>query len=137
MVIQRIQSLYLLIAAALMIVFTAVIPVGQLDGTPIMAYNLTGLLVVSSLAGILTLIDIFLFKNLKLQIRMCSISMFMVAATEAVIAVCFYAMPEIEYGMPQLIWTVAFPVASFIFLMLARAGMKRDNKILTDYDRFR
>ncbi len=137
MVIQRIQSLYLFIAAVVMIVFTVVIPIGQIGEAPVMLYQLTGALIVSCLAILLSLIDIFLFKNLKLQIRVCKLAMWMVAATEAVIAVCFYAAPEIEYGMPRLIWTVAFPVAAFIFLMLAHKGMKRDKKILTDYDRFR
>lgn len=137
MVIQRIQSLYLLIAAVLMVLFTTIIPVGHIDAAPIMAYNLTGLLIVSALAAVVILIDIFLFGNLKNQMRACRISMLLVAAAEAVLAVCYYAMPEIQLVMPAVIWPVAFPVAAFIFLMLANAGMKRDHKILTDYDRFR
>lgn len=137
MVIQRIQSLYLLIAALLMALFVTIVPIGHLGDNPIMGYNLIGVLISGALSALLIFIDIFLFKNLKQQMQVCSVSMFLVAATMAVVAVCFYAMPEIEYPMPGLIWTVAVPVASFIFLMLARAGMKRDNKILRDYDHFR
>jgi len=137
MVIQRVQTLYLLISAVLMILFITVIPVGHIGSEPIMSYKITPVLIVSILAAILILIDIFLFKNLKNQMRVCRISMLLVAATEAVIAVCYYAMPEFEPVMPALIWPVAFPVCSFIFLMLALSGMKRDHKVLTDYDHFR
>lgn len=137
MVIQRIQSLYLFIAAVLILLFTVVIPVGHIADEPVMAYNITGVVILAAVSFLLIFTDIFLFGNLKLQIRVCSISMFLVAATLAALAVCFYAMPEIEYTMPRLIWPVAVPVAAFIFLMLARAGMKRDKKTLSDYEHFR
>ncbi len=137
MVIQRIQTLYLLISAVLMILFTMVIPVGHIGTEPLMPYNITAVLIVSILSTILILIDISLFKNLRNQMRVCRISMLLVAATEVVIAVCYYAMPELEPAMPALIWPVAVPVCALIFLMLALSGMKRDHKVLTDYDHFR
>ncbi len=136
MVIQRIQSLYLLLAAVMMTVFTFFIPVGHIGQLPLMAYQLTGVLITASVAILIALIDIFLYKNLKFQIKMCTVAMFLTAATEAILAVCFYAMPEIEYSMPRIIWPVAVPVATFILLMLAHTGMRRDKRILSDSEHF-
>jgi len=45
-------------------------------------------------------------------------------------------MPEIEYSMPRIIWPVAVPVATFILLMLAHTGMRRDKRILSDSEHF-
>lgn len=75
MVIQRIQTLFLLIASALCITFiftpfgyTAIIEDGQqaiLE--PLYAKNIVGLLIPAAASALILLIDIFLFKNMPLQ----------------------------------------------------------------------
>lgn len=89
MVIQRIQTLFLLIASALCITFiftpfgyTAIIEDGQqaiLE--PLYAKNIVGLLIPAAASALILLIDIFLFKNMPLQKTMAWIGFAAILAT--------------------------------------------------------
>ena len=76
MVIQRIQSLFLLVAAVLLTVFIFAVPVASvpdaLDANSLSAVyvtDVTELLVINAIVAALLLVCIFLFKNLKMQIK--------------------------------------------------------------------
>ena len=102
--IQRIQTLYLLIATALMAV-TIFTPMAQFfDGTQ--EYTLTAFAlkdaagvtaqptiymgILLALAGVLPFIVIFLFKNRQLQIRLCAAEIVLLVGSLVVMGIYYY-----------------------------------------------
>ena len=136
MVIQRIQTLYLLIAAIIMGLYCTLVPIGTVGETAVHVPDVVPVLVVTLVTIAVTVIDIFLFKNLKTQIAVCGVAQLLIVATLGTFSVIYFKWLD-SFTYSELLISVAAPVASYIFLMLARAGMKRDYKTLRDYDHFR
>lgn len=145
MVLQRIQTLYLLIAAILMAVFTFM-PVFQLT-------NDSGVYAVGALAtcGVnqtsfvllnldilivaLALVTIFKYKNLKSQMTFTKVLLMLVIT----LLVCIGVMMVMQHGISIAVvqWTIALPFVSMVLVMLAHGGMKHDKKLLSDSERIR
>ena len=125
MVIQRIQSLYLLIAAILMVVFACFTALSF--EMPLLA----GIII------FLAVIDIFLYKNLQRQMTVCFVDIIIALA---LIGAMIYQACVIT-GEPgaevKWHWYLLLPVISVIFLMLAHKAMSNDKKKLRDADRLR
>lgn len=145
MVLQRIQSLYLLLAAILMSIFTFM-PVISLvnDGGEFLVGAVTTngvnqqsylLLILDLLIVALSLVTIFKFKNLKKQISFCSILLLLVIT----LLVCIGVMMVMQKGIAIAIvqWPIAFPFVAMVLVTLARSGMKHDKKVLSDSERIR
>lgn len=125
MVIQRIQSVYLLIAAILMGAF-AFFPLGLV--------MLTLIILVSFLA----IVDIFLYKNLQRQMTVCFVDIIIGLAMLVSIGIqAFKVGTEGEAAMTLNWWYLLLPVLSIIFLMMAHNAMANDKKKLRDSDRLR
>ena len=145
MVIQRIQTLYLLIASILMAVFTFMPVIGLAnDGgdflvgaLPINGVNETSylLLVLDVLIIALSVVTIFKYKNLKKQITFCSALLLLVIT----LLVCIGVMMVMQKGVSVAVvqWPIAFPFLTMVLVMLARGGMKHDKKLLSDSERIR
>ena len=125
MVIQHIQTLYLLIAAILMGVF-AFFPVGLVMITLII------------LVAFLAIVDIFLYKNLQRQMTVCFVDVIIGLAMLVSIAVqaCKISLDG-EATVSWNWWYLLLPVLSVIFLMMAHKAMSNDKKKLRDADRLR
>ena len=120
MVIQRIQSVYLLIAAILMGAF-AFFPLGVV--------MLTLIILISFLA----IVDIFLYK-----MTVCFVDIIIGLAMLVSIGIQAYKVgTEGEAAMTLNWWFLLLPVLSIIFLMLAHKSMANDKKKLRDSDRLR
>lgn len=142
MVIQRIQTVYLLLASALMFVLTFALPIGRLHAEGLaepMAVKVCSdmsMMIICLATAVLLFIDIFLYKNLKFQMN-CTLcccvlvwaSMFAVASVMALV------MPE-EFEASWL-WPSIVSLASFALTVMAWAAMKHDYKLLRSYDRLR
>lgn len=140
MVIQRIQTLYLLVASALMFVLTFALPIGQLsaDGIilPVKVSSDLSMTIICVTTAVLQFVTIFAFKNLKFQMN-CTLcccvlvwaSMFVVASVMALV------LPE-EFEASWL-WPSVVALVSFILTVMAWAAMKRDYRLLRSYDRLR
>lgn len=150
MVIQRIQSVYLLIAVILMAVFAffpalsfdfggkefvyGALEAGKVGNTHPNVLMLT--LVV--LIALLAIIDIFLFKNLQRQMTVCfmdiilGLAMLVAIAIEAIV---FKSRIAPNHVTPH--WAMILPVLSIVFLMMAHKAMSSDKKKLLDADRLR
>lgn len=147
MVIQRIQTLYLLIALVLMTAFAFLTSFSfDVDGGEYLVGTLaTGvegktsihllLLCLNALVVVLTLIAIFSYKNLKLQKRLCSISILLLIALLISIGVMIIGATG-EQNLSIDISNV-LPVASLLLLFLAYRGIARDQRILIDSARIR
>ena len=149
MVIQRIQSLYLLIAVILMAVF-AFFPAltfelggrefvyGALEAGKVGVTHIDPLmLMLVILICLLAFIDIFLYKNLQRQMTVCFVDI--IIGLAMLVAICIEAF--VVSGKEGLTltwqWYLALPILSIIFLMLAHKAMSRDKKMLRDADRLR
>ncbi len=148
MVIQRLQSLYLLISAILLAVFsfstsftiatsTGVYHIGVLRKgyeNGIMQPDLL-LLPMVVLLIVLSIIAIFKFKDLKSQLRLCAICIALTLAM--ILSIGFLAFTQREMGMVSIGLSNLLVVASLLFFFLAHRGIARDKKLLTDSDRLR
>ena len=149
MVIQRIQSVYLLIAVILMVVF-AFFPAltfelggrqfvyGALEAGKVGVTHIDPLmLMLVVLISLLALIDIFLFKNLQRQMTVCFVDIIIGLAMLVAIGIqAFYVNGKDGVTLTWQ-WYLLLPILSIVFLMLAHKAMSRDKKILRDSDRLR
>lgn len=136
MVIQRIQTLYLLVAALLMALFCFLpFAVGaELDYLAYRVADAPTLLVLGIVCAALLLLDIFLFKTLRLQMRVARIALVLTLVTAAMsIVVC----SRID-GAAVNVWCgIVVPLAALVATWLALRGMAHDHKLLSSADRLR
>ena len=146
--IQRIQSIYLLLAAILMAV-TAFSPVLVLnEGLTLFSYGVKdadllvkptwGIVFMAGVSALLSFISIFMYSNRKKQSNV----VFMSA-----LVLVFYYLTAVVYlasylsSFPEGINTVAYgivlPVVALIFLLLANKAIKKDEKLVRSLDRIR
>lgn len=141
MVIQRIQTLFLLLAVVFMTVF-CMTPIATLDAagsaescSPVFVKDAPVFMILNILIAVLLFIGIFLFKDLKRQMTVTLASMVLICASIVTFGFILYA------GMPgaHIIWTggILLLVAALIAALMAYRGMKKDKKLLSSYDRLR
>ena len=132
MVIQRIQSLILLVATILL----GIVPLftlGKVDSGEAVTYaSMLPLLIVGAVNTVISLITIFKFKHFKTQMRMCYVSLLLTAAQIGVIAIyCVRGDFELSATVPTLLAVAA------ILTVVAKNFIKRDKKLLDDCNRLR
>jgi hypothetical protein len=149
MVIQRIQSIYLLIAVILMVVFAffpalsfeladKTVLYGALESGRAGSMHINPLLItLIILISVLAFIDIFLFKNLQRQMTVCFVDIIIGLAMLIAICVQAFVVGNREGWTVTWQWYMLLPVLSIIFLMLAHKAMANDKKKLRDADRLR
>lgn len=157
MVIQRWQSVFLLIAALLM-AFYAFLPVaGFTFGGVSYELSLLGisslvpdggsaitlatvspevvswpLFALSVLVAVLSLVAIFKFKQMKLQKTLCMACIILTVAVIASLLVLVNGWSDLRYYFSNVM-----PVLAILFYILAIRGITKDQKILSSYDRLR
>jgi len=149
MVIQRIQSVYLLIAAILMAVF-AFFPAltfelggrefvyGALEAGKVGVTHIDPLmLTLIALIVLLAVIDIFLFKNLQRQMTVCFVDVIIGLAMFVAICIQAFVVGSKDGVTVMWQWYLLLPALSVIFLLLAHKSMSNDKKKLRDADRLR
>lgn len=139
MVLQRWQSVYLLVGVFAMILacflpFGALVSEGETI-TKIVTSDYPVLLILNILIAVLLFIDIFMFKNLraqKLVAAVCALLCIAALATQVLILV----NSEISFN---LVWngSIICTFCAFVCTLMARYNMKRDEKLLRSYDRIR
>jgi uncharacterized membrane protein len=135
--IQRIQSIWLLIAAAasfasLKLSFYSgkkdTVQLEQLTGS-----NSSFLLLVLSVAvGLLSVVSIFLFKNRKLQARLTLAGL---VAQAIVLVLYFQQAAKFTEGNYTLTSIISFAIP--VFLILALLGIRKDEQLIKSMDRLR
>lgn len=156
MVIQRWQSLFLLLVCALMACFTFV-PLGQIqtqdftfnfntlgltyageptDGAPSGYFLHTWyFFAVSLVSSILPLIAIFKFNNLPLQKRLCLVEiLFIIAAAAIAVTIGYWQLDNSTVGWSGV---AIVPVIALIADVMACNFINRDHKLLSSADRLR
>lgn len=151
--IQRIQSLYLLIVAGLMIA-TLFAPIAYFfTGTA--EYELysfmlksrvesistpyMGLLLLAT--AILPLVTLFLYKNRMLQIRLCAVNIVLLVGAIIFMAIYYYLSARmfsgLEFQTRGFRIAVIFPLISIILNYLAMRAIFKDEMLVRSLDRIR
>ncbi|GAB4209697.1 MAG: hypothetical protein Fur0023_22030 [Bacteroidia bacterium] len=142
--IQRIQSLYLLIISILSVLLIFfpfqynIIQVSHIEHLRlniIFAQNLY--LIIASILNLIICLDaltiIFLYKNRKLQMILCH---YLTAMNLILLLLMYYGAKQIE-GIPVYQLPFVIPILNIILSQLARHYIKKDDDLVKSADRIR
>ncbi len=133
MQIQRWQSLFLFIAAALMGALNFMPLAHDAQGVAVTATQWPVLLIVNVLTAVLLFICIFLYKNLRKQMLVANVSIVLILLTAA-LAGKFIVDSTLQ---PAWCTVAATTVVSLVLAICARRLMSRDFNLLRSADRLR
>ncbi len=158
--IQRIQTLYLLVAFVLCVVCLS-LPVGYyitdegervanlynlclryspsfvvegMSGISMKPWALFGLLLATS---VLCFVDIFLFRRRALQMRLCSFSIIFLIGWYAIYGAFIYFVGSGLEAHFRPGWVAALPFCCIVLLYLAFRGIMKDEMLVRSLDRLR
>ena len=149
--IQRIQSIWLLLAA-LTITSLLFVPIssavidniqytltgtGITEKTPETSNTFINQPLVASviLAGLISLVNIFNFRNRKLQIRIASLNILLTLGLSFWLSQLMKTATQLKNIEIQA--GLFFPMLTIIFTLLAIRGIKQDEKLIKSADRLR
>jgi len=119
--IQRKQTIFLLLA------FIALLLCAIFDQTSVFLCGWTcGL-------SLITLADVFLYKNRKRQNTLCLVLMVLAVVYYVVLAVINHKFD----GQLQLTWPMALPAVAIVLLFMAHKGIVHDEKLVRSLDHIR
>lgn len=130
--IQRIQSIYFLVAAISMTLISFKVPVYTLNETMFMAQDDTKMFILTIVGAIFSLLGLFMFKNRKFQMKLIRLTVLI----EIIIGVrLFMLLNKFEVVLNNtLLFLMAF---SLIALIMAYRGVKKDDDLVRSVDRIR
>lgn len=140
MQIQRIQTLFLLLAVVVMCTFCLTpfaTSAAAADGTAthVFVKDTPVLLVLNACIAVLLLLNIFMYRNLRRQMTLTLISIVLLAGSAVA---CGFV---VTVGMPgsSLIWGggVMLLLVALLLAVFAYRGMSNDRRKLASYDRLR
>ena len=132
MMIQRIQSIYLLVAAISMILISFKVPVYTLNEILFMAQDDTKMFILTIVGAILSLLGLFMFKNRKFQMKLIRFTVLIQIIIGIRIFMLFNKFEVIlNYSF---LFLIAF---TLIALIMAYRGVKKDDDLVRSVDRIR
>lgn len=135
MVIQRWQSVLLLISA-IFVALAGILPYAvTANGVDVCAVQTPVLLCVDILVALLLLIDIFLYRNLRYQMKVTRLALGLIVVLEASIAA--YTCAGLEGATISIIGGIVMPMLALISSFVALRLMHRDYRLLRSADRLR
>ena len=135
--IQRIQSVYLLIVVLLGAVLPFFLPVWSTEeGTSVFATDQFMIMTVFGASAILALITIFLYKKRKLQISLGRLNIILNFILLGFFVYWSQALPG-EMQISEKGIGMLTPVLSIVFLVLANKAIKKDEALVKSADRLR
>lgn len=140
--IQRIQTVWLLLAAAVAFLMTRVaLFAATLAGAPDKEYRTSEnllLFAITAIAGLLALAAVFLFKNRRLQSRL---SFFGLLCSIVLIGLELWQYEQFRTANLNMTasyaWGSLLPIAIMIFFFMAIRGIRKDEKLIKSLNRFR
>lgn len=150
--IQRVQSLYLLLVAVLMAVtfFSPLLGLKSTDLSTLVMYSegifsaeklikpTWGVISIAGMGALVAFINIFLFKKRKLQIKVGFITSFLIVFFYITLFTYFYVYTN-QNGLElnSAYYGVILPVIALILNFLAIRKIKSDEKLVRSLDRIR
>lgn len=151
--IQRIQTLYLLAVAALMAAaiftplayFAAGVEEYKLFAFALKSataeYSTIYMGVIVALAAIVPLVNIFLFKNRLLQIRLCAVELVLLVGSAVFMALYYFLsnrmFSQLEFSAHGMHIAIIFPIIAIILDYLALRTIFKDEMLVKSLDRIR
>lgn len=140
--IQRVQTIWLLLAAAAGFMTTQIpLYAGTLAGEEVKKFSATEnllLFALASMAGLLAVIAIFLFRNRPLQMKLTALG---ILVSVILIAAEVWKIDEFEKSNVLLkgtyYWGSLLPIAMIIFFILAAMSIRKDEKLIKSLNRLR
>jgi|JI10StandDraft_1071094.scaffolds.fasta_scaffold64016_2 hypothetical protein len=135
---QRIQSIWLLLASACAIVSFKVPFYSGTNKEGIPSFKLVPdadhfvLMLLTIVVAVLSLVSIFLYRNRTTQLRIVLLTMFVQIGLLA-----FYIKETMSFITGTYALTSILQVLILVFLFLAIRGINHDNKLIRDSDRLR
>ena len=153
--IQRIQTVYLLIAEML-IAALFFVPFAEIAGkegshyrfdingifvlgvpTPETILGSLPLVILWALSMILILVTIFVFKNRILQMRICAINIFLMLSLSGLIYYYGWSGAKILTGVYSFNIYLVFPLIAAVLIYLAKRAINKDELLVRSIDRIR
>lgn len=144
--IQRVQSIYWFLAAALLIAFLF-LPLFGYGPTGsenlFMVQNCTALSITISITAFIALLNILLFKNRPLQIKVSWLITFLLLISIVLFMAAHYYFlyqgkePASKGDVVSIQWAAALPLLALILNFLAKRGVQADEKLVSASDRLR
>ncbi|GAB4293268.1 MAG: DUF4293 domain-containing protein [Marinilabiliales bacterium] len=151
---QRIQTLYILIACALFsmifyIDFADILIDKQFlyrfnifgilteEAESEIIVNTTPLIILSSVTLLAMIIDVFIFKNRVLQIRLLNITIFFLIGIYIMFGFYFYKLYTNLDLVVHYSFVLIIPLISIILLIIAKRYIKKDEELVKSVDRIR
>ena len=149
---QRIQTIYLILALVLTVVCLAM-PVGTFDNSTTMEgstlllnlwkatpagvdYGVWPLFAVLLPTCPICVFAIFAYKSRKVQMKLCLLNVLLILVWISFFVFFAYIEPGNESAFHPSVYAF-FPVISLVLYLLARRGIKHDEKLIRDMDRIR
>ena len=140
MVIQRKQSLYLLVAAILMGIYAFMPSLMDANGNAFFGGYKIGVelvpFILNCLVALLAFITIFKFKRMKLQKTLCVVNIVLIISSLATICAFGLLLKDCDL-LGSLSYYNLLPVVAIIFLLLAHKAISHDQKLLRGSRRIR
>ena len=132
MMIQRIQSIYLLVAAISMSLISFKVTVYTLNETLFMAQDDTKMFILTIVGAIFSLLGLFMFKNRKFQMKLIRLTVLI----QMIIGIrIFMLFNKFEVVLNNFfLFLLAF---ALIALIMAYRGVKKDDDLVRSVDRIR
>lgn len=141
--IQRIQSVYLFLAALIMLLFLF-LPIGAIQVPPpaaavlVKASDKITSMMPAVATGILLLMTVFLYNNRKLQMRMCRVGLVL---SLSVLVGGFTQLGAAEktvgaIGVEYRPW-IALPLVVLVLVFMALLAIRKDDRLVRSADRLR
>lgn len=135
--IQRIQSIYLFIAALISGVLIFFVSLWSNEaGEPVYVEDVIPALTMFLGSAVLSLVTIFLFKNRKLQFVLGRVNILLNFFLLGVFVYWTLTVPG-EMQISEKGIGMFIPVLSIVFLVLANKAIKKDEDLVKSVDRFR
>ena len=148
--IQRIQTVYLLIVAVLSVIVIST-PLGRLitpdsainemtnlsitaaDGT--VTYDPWALFAIQMVSAVIALGTIFLYKKRMLQIRLCLFNMILLVGYYVTLVIFVYMLKESNTFTPS--WSVCLPFVNIVLSWLALRAIGKDEALVRSLNSLR
>ena len=97
--------------------------------------------IVVALAAIIPLVNVFLFKNRLLQIRLCAVELVLLVGSAIFMAIYYFLsnrmFAQLEFSAHGMKLAILFPLVALILDYLALRAIFRDEMLVKSLDRIR
>lgn len=143
MMIQRWQTVWLLIASVFMVIF-CFMPLFLVTNNPLSPDSIVAIepaqmpvfMLVSLLTALLLFIAIFMFKNSSRQKSVIACAIFLILGTIIASFCIWFGWTDIAEPLAWS-WGIFFELGAIAFALLAIIGIRHDENIIKSYDRIR